>query len=363
MFTDRFEDYLQHQYHEPSGRGVFADVADFFRRHPNPESIADYLDILRIKFLTKIASHAVDAEWELRYGINYPSDTLEAAIRYCRAGIEFAQSGKFECFNADIKKEDAVKMHGHFYSHMAKLERILAERSQNPDEKKKLLSAAKNHLAESMRICQQIDTEHAAYQFMFQSKVALELSELCTGDEQRSFIIEAAKGAYEGARRSEQFNPLHSGHQYTFASDEFYRAALMTPDGDARNELITSAFEAGIKGAEMVRQEDTTHWAITCGNIGKFAEALFESTNDHKWKNEAIKHYTLLRDYMRTSGKNWLVMRAMNKKIQDLQSKRNTVKIQPAAKERQVETKFIKRPDERHKTRKHIRDELGELGY
>lgn len=359
MFTKEFEDYLKSQYSEPSSRQVFVDVANFFQQYPHPESIDEHLDLRRIKFLTKIASHAVDAQWEIRNGTTFPSDAVETAIKYCLAGITRAESGRIECICEQLADVDVVKMHAHLYSHMGKFEQVLARRTPNINAKKALLLSARNHVGECIRIGEPVETEHPAYQFLFKAHITADLSELCDGDEQRTYFIESAQEFAEGARRSEKFDPVHSAHQYTFASDQFYKAAIVTPEGNVRIEFLASAVETGKKGAEMVREQNPTHWAVTCGNIGKFAEALYDETKDVDWKNEAIRHYALLGDYMASLGNNRHIVHAMHMKVKALRAKNDHKKTE----ERHVETKFIKRADERHKTRTFIRDELKDHGY
>ncbi|MEM2916036.1 MAG: hypothetical protein QXT19_01640 [Candidatus Woesearchaeota archaeon] len=361
MFPQSFEDYLKTNYEMPDDRQVLSDVGNFLLQYPFPEEIDEHLNILRIKFLTKIASHGVDNEMSLISGINYTKDVVEAAARYCKAGIERVESGAFVWDGLRLSIEDVVKMHGHLYSHLGEFEMILAMEIQDLDKKKKMLFAAKNHISESIRISQQVEAEHPAYQFMFKAKVALALAEICVDEEKRSLMIEAAHDLLEGGRRSEQFDPSHSAYQYTFAADHFYNAALITADINRRNELLINAFEAGKKGAELVRQINPTHWAITCGNIGKFAEALYDYTGDDRWRKTAIHYYALVKNHFNLANEYLHVRDAMHAKIMTLRGKNHSAK--PDVAERKVETKFIKHGKERHRVSKQIEDELNDLGY
>lgn len=361
MFPQSFEDYLKTNYEMPEGRQVLSDVGNFLLQYPFPEEIDEHLNILRIKFLTKIASHSVDNEMSLISGINYAKDVVEAAARYCKAGIERIESGAFVWDGLRLSIEAVVKMHSHLYSHLGKFERILAMEMQDIDEKKKMLLAAKNHFSESIRISQQVEAEHPAYQFMFKAKVALALAEICIGEEKCSLMTEAAYDFLEGSRRSEQFDPSHSAYQYTFAADHFYNAALITPGINKRNELLMNAFETGKKGAELIRQINPTHWAITCGNIGKFAQALYDSTGDDRWRKTAIYYYALVKDHFSLANERLHIRDAMYAKIMTLRGKNHSAK--PDSAERKVETKFIKHGNERHRASKQIDDELKDLGY
>ncbi len=360
MFPKEFEDYLKTNYNEPEDRQVFVDVGNFFLQYPFPEEIDEHLNILRIKFLTKIASHGVDAEFEMLSGIRYSSDLIESAIRYCNSGIERIVAGRTECDGTELLSEDIVKMHGHLYCHMAKFEHILARNLQDDNEKKKILLAARNHVAEGIRISEGVEKEHPAYQFKFKADIEVDLAKCCSGKEKYSFALEAAQSILEGGRRTEKFNPLHSAYQYTFAADHFYNASLIAPIIEEKNKALLNAFEFGRKGAEMIREQEPKHWAITCGNIGKFAEALFYSTGDCNWKRMAINYYSAVRDYFSSINDCLHVRDAMYAKI--LALTQNSFESRSDKKHR-LETRFIKQGNERNNVRKHIEDELQEFGY
>jgi hypothetical protein len=362
MFTKEFEDYLKSNYHEPKDRQVFVEVGNFLLQNPVPAEIDDQLDIRRIKFLTKIVSHSVDDDFVFLSGVSYDSNIIESAIRYCNAGIERVKSGRVECKSEALESENVVKMHGHLYSHMGKLEHILSMRTDDIDEKKKLLLAAKEHFAECIRICEPVEKEHPAYQFSYKAKAALRLTDICAGNERYALFLEAAQDFAEGSRRSESFNPTHSAYTYTFAADHFYNAALIAPDDTARNKHLVTAVELARKGAEMAKEKNPKHWAITYGNIGKFAEALYELTGDPLWKITAIQSYTTLKEYLHSTHDGAHIINAMHAKICTLREDRKPIHAREKS-DRKVETKFIKRGNEGHKVRRHIDDELKDLDY
>lgn len=297
MFTETLEAYLGANYDEPQGRQVLVDAGNFFLQFPDPAEIDGSLTTRRIKIITKMASHALNNEMQLMLGVQYAPEIFESAVRYCKAGVERITSQRFRGEKDVILPLDLTKMHGHFYTHISEFERALAGMTENPDAKRRLLEASIRNAAEGIGICERDDSEHAAYQLNFKALAERSLADICMGEEKRKMLLQSANSTLESARRTEHFNARHAAFQYTFTGDHFYEIAGITEDSAQKRTLLEDAVSIAQRGAEMLRAENPVHWAMTTGNIGKFAHALYDLTGDLAWKHRAMELYKRAADH------------------------------------------------------------------
>jgi hypothetical protein len=351
---------LAQNYDNISDPGIVSKVIDLLLTHPDPHEIDESLTTQRIKRVTKIVQNSLDQNALLSAGLHeYPAGAITAAINYCKDGISRIESGRTQHESLQRNEESMLKMHAHFYSHAAGLETRLAINEQSPAKKQELLRSAINDYTECIRIGEEADKEHVAYQFRFRGEAERVLAESLKGKESYELQLKAAEDTLESAIRAEEFDTHHTAFQYTFAGDNYYEAALQATSTELMCAHLASAITCARIGAGKVKQYTIRHWAFTCGNIGKFAEKYFELTGDRAYSRLAREYYSLATKFFKTSQirGDFSIAKRLESAATNLL---NGLPKEKDTKPRRTETKVNRK---RSYGKREIETALAELGY
>jgi len=174
---DALEDRLADNYHDLQDFSLFKEVNDFLRQYPNPNSAPLKYGTLGMKFITKFVRVGMNQSSELHksLGVTYDEQTITAAKEYTLEAITRIVEGTAKHEDFDHTENRLIIMKGHLHNDAGKFYHNLATRA---DDKRELLSEARNHFSDGISICSRVDPFVEGFAYVGRAEVSIDMADI-----------------------------------------------------------------------------------------------------------------------------------------------------------------------------------------
>ncbi len=274
-------------YYELTDPTILRKIEQFFAEHPMPNG--QPLTTIDIKHLTKCASYALEREIEEKTGVDYDATVLTRAFAYGKIGAARIESEEFTLENSVESIRQPHFMRAHFLTHGANFLRKLVDKTNDNEERIKLLELACADVTTAIDILKKHESKNTHETQVQLGKLEQLLSAYTTGNTRIDWLNKAIKNKIETAVEFSS-NTVMASMLYSEASELEFQLALMQPLNE-KIILLKSAYSHMEDSFELLENFEHPSIARRYGIRAHIAINLMKSTRGKEsleWRLTAI---------------------------------------------------------------------------